>query len=463
MSQIKQLSNHRISRRGMLKLIGVGGAGMTLAACGAGSPAAAPVAQKTDTKTEPVAPTTAPVVAETGAIRVLVCCATPAEEPLRNKFNSEFEAANPGIKVNHELLPGGQNYFEKLQTLLAANTMPDVFDMWEGYVQPYAANNALLPMDDLIKSDKLVSKDDILPAVIPAQSYQDKSYAFIYGFMPGPASLYYNEDHFKEAGLPVPTPEWKWDDVRNAALKLQKGKDGKVERYGINFDNWFVVWQYMMWSNGAEVFNADESKAAFNDPKAAEAIQFWYDMVNKDKVAPSQADAQALGSMAKAFGSGQISMRLGNYWDLGDLKDVKGANWKAVLSPRSNGGGRSWYMHLGCWSISAQSKMPIASWNYARDFVLKRPIDSVTPYVPPLKSLMSTFKGPDHDRLGYAAIPEMVAKPGVLRIPGAGAKFDKIQGMIQAELDLAFIGKKSVAEALATAEPAVNAELARKG
>ena len=60
--------------------------------------------------------------------------------------------------------------------------------------------------------------------------------------------------------------------------------------------------------------------------------------------------------MAKAFGSGQISMRLGNYWDLGDLKDSKGANWKAVLSPKSNSGGRSWYMHLGCWSISSQAK-----------------------------------------------------------------------------------------------------------
>lgn len=446
----------------MLKLIGMGGAGVTLAACGAATPAAPKAdAPKADAPAE-AAPTAAPA-AEQGSIRVLVCCASPAEEPLRTKFNTDFEAANAGIKVNHELLPAGQNYFEKLQTLLAANTMPDVFDMWEGYVQPYAANKALLALDDLIKSDSKIKADDIVPAVVPAQSYEGKSYAFIYGFMPGPVSLYYNEDHFKEANLPVPTPDWKWDDVRNAALKLQKGTDGKVERYGVNFDNWFVVWQYMMWSNGAEVFNKDESKAAFNDPKAAEAIQFWYDLINKDKVAPSQADAQALGSMAKAFGSGQISMRLGNYWDLGDLKDSKGANWKAVLSPKSNSGGRTWYMHLGCWSISTQSKMPQAAWAYARDFVLQRPIDSVTPYVPPLKSLMPTFKGPDHERLGYYALPDLVNLPTSLRIPGAGAKFDKIQGMVQAELDLAFIGKKTVAEALAAAEPKVNEELARKG
>lgn len=459
MSQDVQKDKSKISRRGMLKLIGISGAGMALSACGAATPAAP--AASGENKPE-AAPTAAPAAAESGTIRVLVCCATPAEEPLRTKYNTDFEAANPGIKVNHELLPAGQNYFEKLQTLLAANTMPDVFDMWEGYVQPYAANGALLALDDLIKVDSKIKADDIVPAVVPAQSYQGKSYAFIYGFMPGPVSLYYNVDHFKEAGLDAPTPDWTWNNVREAALKLHKGTDGKVERYGVNFENWFVVWQYMMWSNGADVFNADQTKAAFNDPKAAEAIQFWYDLVNKDKVAPSQSDAQALGSMAKAFASGQISLRLGNYWDLGELKDTKGANWKAVLAPKSNSGGRTWYMHLGCWSISSQTKLPQAAWAYARDFVLQRPIDSVTPYVPPLKSLMPTFKGPDHEQLGYTALPDLVSLPNALRIPGAGAKFDKIQGMIQAELDLAFIGKKSVAEALATAEPKVNEELARK-
>lgn len=459
MSQDVQKDKSKISRRGMLKLIGISGAGMALSACGAATPAAP--AASGENKPE-AAPTAAPAAAESGTIRVLVCCATPAEEPLRTKYNTDFEAANPGIKVNHELLPAGQNYFEKLQTLLAANTMPDVFDMWEGYVQPYAANGALLALDDLIKADSKIKADDIVPAVVPAQSYQGKSYAFIYGFMPGPVSLYYNVDHFKEAGLDAPTPDWTWNNVREAALKLHKGTDGKVERYGVNFENWFVVWQYMMWSNGADVFNADQTKAAFNDPKAAEAIQFWYDLVNKDKVAPSQSDAQALGSMAKAFASGQISLRLGNYWDLGELKDTKGANWKAVLAPKSNSGGRTWYMHLGCWSISSQTKLPQAAWAYARDFVLQRPIDSVTPYVPPLKSLMPTFKGPDHEQLGYTALPDLVSLPNALRIPGAGAKFDKIQGMIQAELDLAFIGKKSVAEALATAEPKVNEELARK-
>ena len=396
-------------------------------------------------------------------MRVLVCCATPAEEPLRNKFNADFEKANDGIKVAQEAPPAGQNYFEKLQTLLAANQMPDVFDMWEGYVQPYAANGALMALDDLVKADGKIKTDDVLPVVVPAQSYQGKTYAFVYGFMPGPVSLYYNVDHFKAAGLSEPTADWKWNDMHDAATKLTKKAGDKVEQWGLNFENWFVTWQHWIWSNGGDIFNADQTKATITDPKAIEAVQWWYDLVNKDKVAPGTDAVQAMGNnAAKSFGTGQISMRLGNYWDLGELKDSGKVNWKAVLAPKSNTGDRTWYMHLGCWSISTQSKNANAAWAYSRDFVLQRPIDSVTPYVPPLKSLLSTFEKPDNERLGYKPLADLVQKPGILRIPGAGDRFDKIQGMIQAELDLAFINKKSVADALTTAEPKVNAELARK-
>lgn len=451
-------SGRTISRRRLLKLAGMGGAGLALAACAPAAPAPAQPAAGG----QEAASTTAPAAAGATTLRVLVCCASPAEEPLRTKFNNDFAAANPGVTVAQEAPPAGQNYFEKLQTLLAANQMPDVFDMWEGYVQPYAANGALLALDDLIKADGKIQEEDILPVVIPAQSYEGKTYAFVYGFMPGPVSLYYNVDHFKDSGMSEPTPEWTWNDMRDAAIKLTKKSGENVEQWGLNFDNWFVVWQHWIWSNGGDIFNADQTQATITDPKAVEAVQWWYDLVNKDQVAPGTDAMQALGNNgAKSFGTGQISMRLGNYWDLGELKDSSTVNWKAVLGPKSNIDQRIWYMHLGCWSISPQSKNPNTAWAYSRDFILQRPIDSVTPYIPPLKSLLPTFTGPDHERLGYTALPEIVTEPGMLRIPGAGAKFDKISGLIQAELDLAYIGKQTVAEAMAAAEPKVNEELAR--
>jgi hypothetical protein len=121
-------------------------------------------------------------------------------------------------------------------------------------------------------------------------------------------------------------------------------------------------------------------------------------------------------------------------------------------------------MHLQCWAASAQTKMPNAAWTYIRDFVLdyEPNVQSVAPTIPALKQLLPVFANETTEKLGYGPLLAMADQPGFTRIPGAGAKWDKIAGMIQAELDLAFLGKKGVPEALATASTQVDEELARK-
>jgi hypothetical protein len=64
---------------------------------------------------------------------------------------------------------------------------------------------------------------------------------------------------------------------------------------------------------------------------------------------------------------------------------------------------------------------------------------------------------PDHDPLAVVT-PEAAT----FRIPGSGAKWDKISGMFQAELDLVFNGEKSASDAFAAACPKVEEELQRE-
>jgi len=229
-----------LSRRELLKWIGVSAAGLTVAAC-------APVAPQAGQTGNQAAPASAPQ-----ELKVLVCCYAPPDLEVRNKVNSDFATANPKVKLSQELLPAGQNYFEKLQTLIAADTPPDVFDMWEGYVQPYAANGAILNLDPFLENDPKLKKDSLLPAALEGATWQNHLYALLIGFIPGPVSLYYNADHFDKAGLKAPTSDWTWNDVRTAAQKLtvDTNKDGTPEQWGAAFDLWFVQWLYWSWSNG---------------------------------------------------------------------------------------------------------------------------------------------------------------------------------------------------------------------
>ena len=459
------MSNRSMTRREWLKLAGASSAAAVLAACAPPRSAPAPGASA-PTEAAPGA-TAVPSGAEQGTLKALVCCYAPPDLDVRNKVNADFEAANPGITLDQELLPAGQNYFEKLQTLLAAGTPPDVFDMWEGYVQPYAELGALMNLDPFLAADPKVKKDDILPVALDASSWRNSVYAWIIGFIPGPVSLYYNEQHFTDAGVAAPTADWTWDDMRDAASKLttDTNSDNTPDRYGLIFDNWFVMWLYWLWSNGGDVFNADQTKSTLTDPKVEEAITYWANLVNTDKVAATGSTLQSLGGSVAAFQGGAASMYLGNAWDVGTLKESQDLKWQAVLSPKAPNGNRAWYMHLQCWAISSQTKLPNAAWAYIRDFVLayEPAIQTIAPTIPALKQLVNSFDTETTRQLGYQPLVQMADQPGFARIPGSGAKWDKIAGMIQSELDLVFADQKqTVAEALTKAATAVDAELARQ-
>lgn len=437
-----------ISRRTLLQWLAAGTGTMMVAAC------ASAVAPGNQTSGD--APAT-----QTEELRILVCCYTDPETKLREEFNTQYKAARSGLAIDMELLAGGQNYFEKLQTQIAAGTMPDLYDMWEGYIQPYAENGALVNMDPYLENDAKIKKDDLVPAAVEAAAWQGSIYALLIGFMPGPASVYYNADHLSEVGIADPTSDWTWDDLRAMAQQLVKGSGDTPERYGLAFDLWFVPWTYWIWSNGGDVFNPDQTSATLTDAKAVEALQYWADMVNVDKsVVPTDSIRQMQGGI-NALKTGATSLYLGNTWDVATLKETPDLNWKAVLSPKSNAGTRTWYEHTWCWGISTQSKNPDLAWDYARDFVLNRVIDPATPTIPPLKQLLDQFDTETNQKLGYTPLITIANEPQQFRIPGAGAKWDKISGMIQSELDLVFIGEKSAADAASAVTPQIDEELAR--
>ncbi len=434
-----------MSRRTLLKWMAAGSGTMLLSACVPATPQGGASAPAEASK----------------ELRMLVCCYTDPETKLRETFNSQFATERAGVTIDMELLAGGQNYFEKLQTQIAAGTMPDLYDMWEGYIQPYAKNGALVNMDPYLERDGKIKKADLVPAAVEAAAWEDSIYALLIGFMPGPISVYYQPDHLSEVGVSEPTSDWTWDDLRTMAKALVKGSGDTPERYGLAFDLWFVPWTYWIWSNGGDIFNADETKSAITDAPAVEALQYWADMVTVDKsVMPTDSIRQMQGGI-NAFKTGATSLYLGNTWDVATLKEATDLNWKAVLSPKTNAGTRTWYEHTWCWGISTQSKNPDLAWEYARDFVLNRVIDPATPTIPPLKQLLDTFNTETNQKLGYAPLISIANEPNQFRIPGSGAKWDKISGMIQSELDLVFIGEKSAADAAAAVAPQIDEELAR--
>jgi len=450
------------SRREMLKMMAVGTAGLALAAC---APQATQTAAPNTSENTTSGGSMSKI--EEGNLVCLLCCGTDETHALQDKFTTYFNETYPSIKASLELTPGGQNYFEKLQTMIAAGTTPDVFDMWEGYVQPYAANGVLMNFTPYVDADPEWKVSDFQPAAIAAASYQDNLYAIMRDFYPGPAMFFYNKDIFDKAGAEYPTFDWDWNKMREVAISLTKDTkgSGRTDQWGIMYETWFVVWLHWIWSNGGDLFNADSTKCTLTDPKAVEALQFYADMINKDQCAIPSGELSAMQGAINAFKTGAVGMYLGYAWNIADMKAAReqGLNWGCVLPPKAPTGGRAFYMHLECWAAAKASKVPNACWQYIRDFTTKYIADFVALYpgIPLLKKDINLFLTEENVSYGWDKIPDIIADPKNIRIPGAGAKFDKISGLVQSELDLVFTGEKTAQAAAEAAAPNVDAELAR--
>jgi multiple sugar transport system substrate-binding protein len=457
-------SKRSISRRQMLKMFGIGSAGLVLAAC---APESTEVAKPDGSQSGEVPGDPSSTNLEQGTLTTLMCCGTDESKELQATFNTYFEQTYPGIKCNLELTPAGMNYFEKLQTLIAAGTPPDVFDMWEGYVQPYAANGVLMDMTPYVEADPEWNMDDFQPAAVAAGSYQGKLYTIMRNFYPGPAMFFYNKDMFDAAGQEYPDFSWDWGRMREAAIALTKDTSGRgfPDQWGLAFETWFVPWLFWIWSNGGDLFNSDETACALTEPAAVEALQFWADLVNVDQCALPSSEATSMQGASNAFNTGAVGMFLGYSWNISDMKAAQeqGLNWGCVLPPSAPNGERSFYMHLECWAAAKATKVPNAAWQYIRDFTEKETPNflKLFPGIPFLKKDIDLFLTEENRSYGWDKIPEIIEDPKNIRIPGGGAKFDKISGLVQAELDLVFAGEKSAQQAVDAACPLVNEELAR--
>lgn len=232
---------------------------------------------------------------------------TPTELPPYYEIIDEFEAENPDIKVELISAPWS-SYFDKIQTMMAANDAPDV--MFLHTIPSWAAKDVLEDLSQFIHDSNFpieAYNQDLLSTF----SYQGK----IYGFPRDndTSVLFYNKDLFDEAGVAYPDYSWNWDKLLDASQKLTKRDEGgRTIQYALVLErNKWQLWVYM--NDGQLVDDLDHpTKCLLNERKAVEAIQFLRDLVLEYKVIPSPAGLAQLGSSAELFTTGRVAMVISN-------------------------------------------------------------------------------------------------------------------------------------------------------
>ncbi len=303
--------------------------GSTLTACGDSTPIPAttvPTVAPNFTKT-PVVGNPANPVTITWAF-----WGDEAEIAINDRLAKQFEAQYPGVRVKI-IYDAWNKYFDRVRTEWVGDKAPDV--MFLDNVPTWAGREGILEkIQPLIDRDKL-DTNDFYPGLLDLFRYEKT----LYGLPRDNDTkvLYVNLDMLREAGLKTPEAGWTWQDLRSMAQKLTKrDPQGNISQYGFAFEpGWWRLW---VWQNGAELydsFNAPlpPTKLLLNNKAASDALQFYADLINVDKVTPPPDKMSSGDDIATLFSQGKLAMAFGNHTNIPVYGKVNGLRWDVVPLP----------------------------------------------------------------------------------------------------------------------------------
>jgi multiple sugar transport system substrate-binding protein len=289
----------------------------------------------------------------------------PEELAVWNQIVQDFQTQNPAIKVNVEV-SDWDAYWEKLKTMLAASTPPDLFAMDAPLYLDYQSRGVLMNLQPYLDSNPDLLKD-VYPQTLQAYQTPDGYFGLPRDFQT--IVLFYNKDMFDAANVPYPTDDWTYDDLRAAAKQLTKDTtgDGKIDQYGFYSDLWDMelVWSEAIWAYGGDIISADHTKTLIGEPKAREAWQLFDDMMFTDKSMPDTTTAAQFGG--DPFQAGAAAMTTIGHWAVPGYNTV---TFKWDVAPMPAGpAGKATSVNSAGFVLAQGSKHPEEAFEFIK-FVL---------------------------------------------------------------------------------------------
>lgn len=357
---------------------------------------------------------------------------------------SAFEQKNPNIKIKYEMA-SFQDYFTKLQTQIAGEEAPDVFELnYENFVS-YASKGALMEMDPLIAADSDFNPKSVNQKAYDAFKYKNKQYGMVESF--SNVVLFYNKDLFDKAGVAYPNANWTWKDELAAAQKLTDKEKGIWGTYQpVQFWEFYKT----VAQNGGSIFNEDKTQVTVNSPENAEALQWMVDKINKYHVTPSDKEmsGQKDGDLFKA---GKIAMLRTGIWMFDSFKDAP-FKWDIALEPGNKQ--KAHHFFANGLAISKNSKHPKEAWQWVKFMSASKEAAQIRvdsswelPAVSD-QSLVEAYlkKSPPQSRKTvFEALDTLVVPPVI-------EKWSQMTDMFGKELDKVKLGEKAPKDALADIE-----------
>ncbi len=233
---------------------------------------------------------------------------------------AQFEAENPGIKVEVEQLTW-KSGLEKIQAAVASGTQPDLCELGSTWLPRFSYEGVL----DDVTGVYMAERDSFL--MWDSGLYDGRCYGL--PWVQGSRVLFVNRDLFRRAGLdPDHAPE-TWDELLAAARKITT-LGSAIYGFGQNIGERYVLYKKFMafaWGNGGDVFD-EQGNVVVNSPEMIAALEFYlqlapYSLQEKQEV------------LDQYFKTGRLGMQISGAWNIKNYKlEAPNLDYMVALVPK---------------------------------------------------------------------------------------------------------------------------------
>jgi multiple sugar transport system substrate-binding protein len=274
------------------------GAAAALAAAGCSSSSSSSSGTSASGSSTPASGTsTAPGNATSGTVNWWASPINTSGKDVRQVLISDFEKANPGIKVTLTSAPTDTdtNRATLATDISGGSATPDVFMGDVIWPAQFGAHQLAVPLSNYLPASYFAQ---FAPGLVAGATYKGQ----VYGspLFEDQGFLYYRKDLLTKENLPVPTT---WEQLESEAEQLQKAglvKYGYVFQ-GASYEGLTCNYMEFLASAGGTATKADYSTATLDSAASVKAVTFMRSLVTSG-VSPASVttfqEAQAMSTFA---------------------------------------------------------------------------------------------------------------------------------------------------------------------
>lgn len=362
--------------------------------------------------------------------------------PYFEEVAAAFEAANPDIEINIEVVPW-DTLLQRLTTDIAGGVAPDISIIGTRWLLDFAEQGIAEPIDGYLTPEFKETFIDtfMAPSVIDGK---------IMG-LPVAASaraMMINMDLFEQAGAEPPET---WDQLYEAAQKIS----GLPDTYGLGMQGKEIetdaYFYYGMWTHGGGILNEDGSSGLASDA-AIEAATLYKKMIDEGLTQPSPTNYNR-EEVFNLFKQGNLGMIFTFPMLIPQIKE-EAPDLDYRIMPFPEAGAKATYGVTDTLMMFADSDVKEEAWKFiefAYEDEYRTTFDRGEGFLPVTKAVAAEdYYQSDPDVAGFAAgLPYAKFAPTI-------ANWEEIADITVRALQRIYLGDATPEEALGAAAAEIN-------